>query len=367
MKANQTHGYDGYNEPNRIWYHIDHIYKLKNGLFTPPIMVEVSPTSRCNHKCRFCYTYQREDANMLDGKVLIDFFSNASDMGIKTIFIQGTGEPLLNKALPDAIAAGGRTDIKMSLTTNGVAFNSPKQEKILDSLVFTKFSVIDNDPKRYAKTHGCPESQFQMLVKNIENATNFRSKNNLDVTLWASLYVDTDNFYDIYGIVNFSKSLGLDFVSISSAFYTEYTPHGKKETLVSDSFPEEDITEMKDHILTLEDDAFKLHMQFPLDRHLGKKRWEENYCQAVNLISAISGDGEVYPCWRFWGNEKYSYGSLYEKSFEEIWQGKRRQEINEYLYATPPEGEECDVCKCVTANKSIDKLLNNTNKWSDIL
>ena len=366
MEAIGKHGYDGYDEPNRVWYHLDHLYKVKHGLYTPPVMVEVSPTSKCNHECRFCYTYEREDVNMLDGKVLIDFFSNASNMGINTLFIQGTGEPTLNKSLADAIAAGGKTDEKMSLTTNGVAFDKMKQEKSLDSLVFTKFSVIDNDPKRYAETHVCSESQFHKLVKNIEHATNYRSKNNLDVSLWGSIYVDDDNFYDVYDIAKFSKSIGLEFISISSAFYTEYTPNGPK-VLVSDKVSAEEVDEMKERVMSLQDNQFKIRMQFPIFKHLGDKRWDKDYCQAIKLISAVSGDGEVYPCWRFWGKKEYSYGSLYEQSFEEIWRGEKRKKVNEYLFNTPPKGDACEVCKCVTANKNIDKLLNNTNKWKDIL
>ena len=119
-----------YQQPNRISTHIDHIYKLKHGLYCPPIMVEVSPTSICQQECRFCYTYQREHTNMLDDKVMFDFFSNASGMGIDTIYICGTGEPLVNKSLPDAVVAGGKTDIKIGLNTNGALFDKQKQIKI---------------------------------------------------------------------------------------------------------------------------------------------------------------------------------------------------------------------------------------------
>lgn len=367
MDSKKCHGYDGYNDPHRIWYHIDHIYKLKNGLYSPPVMVEISPTSKCNQKCRFCYVYKRRISSMLSDNVLVDFFSKASDMGIITIFIQGLGEPLLHESLPEAVVAGGKTDIKMCLITNGVLFDKTKQEKILEHLVFTKFSVIDNDSKRYAKMHGCPEHHFHKLVKNIENATNFRSKKNLDVTLWATVYVSAYNFLDIYDIAKFSKSLGLDFISISTAIYTEFAPQWEKDIKLSNIFSKEEIDESKEKIMSLEDERFKIHMQFPLDTYFPTKRWGENYCQAVNLITTISEDGEVYPCWRFWSNKKYSYGSLYEKSFEEIWRGERRQEINKYLFLIPPEGDECDVCHCAFANHNLDKLLNNQNKWTNIL
>ena len=72
LAALKTHGYDGYNEPNRALFHIEHIYKLQKGLYTPPVMIEVSPTSICNHVCEFCYTYQREKNNMLSEKAMIE-------------------------------------------------------------------------------------------------------------------------------------------------------------------------------------------------------------------------------------------------------------------------------------------------------
>ncbi len=358
-----------YQLPNRLWYHIDHIYKMKNGLYCPPIQVEVSPTSMCNQKCRFCYTYKREDANMLDEKVLMDFFSHAADMGIETIYICGTGEPLLNKALPDAICAGGKTGIKMGLNTNGTLFDEQKQQKTLDSLLYVKFSVIDNDAKRYANNHRCSASLHHTLVKNIEHATNYRSRIHSGVSLFATMYVDGNNFHDAYEIVKFSKSLGLDFVCMQGpATFTEFSPDGRKDVLICDS--KEQIDELKERVLTLEDDEFKVFITFSeVDnkKFQNKKLWRKNFCRTINLVGVISGDGEVYPCWRAWGNHELSYGNLHDQSFEDIWKGPRRQEVNEYIYSTPPSGDECEVCKTYINNVNLDKILNNTNKWRYIL
>ena len=59
-----------YQQPNRILNHVDQIYKLKHGLYSPPVQVEVSPTSICQQECRFCYTFQREHTNMLDDNAM---------------------------------------------------------------------------------------------------------------------------------------------------------------------------------------------------------------------------------------------------------------------------------------------------------
>jgi len=304
---------------------------------------------------------------MLDENSMKRFFLEAGRMGINTVFIQGTGEPMLNKALPDAIMKGGESGLKMSLTTNGSAFNRSAIEKILHHMLFVKFSVLDNNKARYGKTHACSESQFDLVTRNISNACDYKQKNKLSVALWGSIYVDEHNFYDIPDIVYFCKEMGLDFVSISAATFTDITPSGRPNTAVEDRFSESEVNEMKERVLSYCDNDFDVHLQFPINTFFPDSGWREGYCESVKLITMISGDGNVYPCWRFWGEKEFSYGNINKNTFQEIWNSQRRKEINKYLLTTPPRGDECDVCKHRTANRDLDVLVNNKNPWVNIL
>jgi len=362
-----------YQQPFRIWHHIDRIYKMKNGIYAPPVQVEVSPTSICNQKCRFCYTFEREHDNVMDKKLMFDFFSNAKNIGVKTIYIAGTGEPLVNKHLPEAISIGGKTGISMGLNTNASLLSPEKQKVFLEYLTYVKISVIDSDAKRYAKNHICPESHYHNIVKNIQHAANYRSKINASVSLFTTVYIDSDNFKYGYDIVKFCKEIGLDFVCLQGpAVFTQFSPDGNKTMKITDS--KKEVQNLIDRVSELEDDGFKLYITFNMlsNEHNDPRKnkhgdWKPNHCHGVHLVTAISGDGEVYPCWRAWGNKKLSYGNLHEKSFEEIWKGERRKEVNKFIFTNAPEGDECNVCKININNDNLNKILNPTSKWANIL
>ena len=363
-----------YQQPFRVLHHVDHIYKLKHGMYVPPIQVEISPTSICNQTCRFCYTFEREHDNTMDKNIMFDFFANAKKIGVKTIYIAGTGEPLVNKNLPEAINIGGQTGISMGLNTNASLFSPEKQKKSLEYLTYFKISVMDSDAKRYAKNHVCPEGHYENIVKNIQHAADYRSKINASVSLFTTVYVDNENFPFVYDIVKFCKEIGLDFVCLQGpATFTEFSPDGRKKMKICDT--EDQVKELNDRVKELEDDGFKLYITFSKvdNEHLQYKKndkhgnWKPNHCHGVHLLTAISGDGEVYPCWRAWGNKKLSYGNLHKKSFEEIWKGEKRTEVNKFIYSTAPKGDECNVCKTTLNNVNLNKVLNPTNKWTNIL
>ena len=50
-------------------------------------------------------------------------------------------------------------------------------------------------------------------------------------------------------------------------------------------------------------------------------------CLAHHLIGILASDGSLYPCWNLQGIPDYSYGSIYRKSFSDLWYGEKRQNI----------------------------------------
>lgn len=99
-----------------------------------------------------------------------------------------------------------------------------------------------------------------------------------------------------------------------------------------------------------------------------KETFKPNFCNGPKFYSTISYDGEVYPCWRMWGKGKeFSYGNIYEKTFEEIWRGERRKKIEELINTIPPSGAECVVCNHARLNEILYKLKNANSKWKDFI
>jgi len=356
---------------HRTLYQIDRLYAWKNGLYFPPVVVEINPTSFCNQKCRYCYVAGRTSGK-LEGNMLLRLLPQLANTGIKAIVFQGAGEPLLHDALPDSIEIGAEYNLSMTITTNGVLLNQKMQEKILKNLSYIKFSAIESNPQRYAYTHGCSEKQWEMLIENIKNAIIIREQNKLQILYIATIYLTKDNFHDAYNIVKYFKEIGLDYISVQEAVYNKFSYTGSEE-LASSFFTANEINEMKSKISSLKDDGFFIKVRFPLnDINFINGRyqdcWVNNWCNGIKFNTLINSDGEVYPCFRYWGMKDFSYGNIYEKSFEEIWKGEKRREVEKFTNNTPPNDDECSTCNVTKINAILYDLQNlSSNKWKDFL
>ncbi len=359
-----------YLEP-RTYAHIDALYALKHHLPHPPVEVEISPTSSCNQKCRYCYTYNRDGKATLEKDHYIDIVRQAADYGVKSLLIQGTGEPLVNKWTPDAIEAAAARGLDITLSSNGALFVPEIQDRVLEKLFYIRFSVMDSDPARYAVDHGCDQSQWHDVVSNISYAANLRDKNDLDVVLWSSLYASEDNLGNIVPITGFLKNLGLDYIYIYEPAYTEFSPDGRSE-FISNQITAEKVEQMRKECESLMDENFHVFVfrktgttYFSENNRLGN--WKKNNCTGIDLFTSISATSHVYSCWRFWGKTDYSYGNLKEQTFKEIWEGEKRQKIREYIFKTPPEDDGCVVCGHCNISQFIANVLTTKNKWKNIL
>lgn len=363
----------GYNDP-RTLYQTDSLHAWKHGLYFPPVLVEISPVNTCNQVCRYCYSNAKgKAADRLGDDALVGLFGQLADAGVKAVLLQGTGEPLLHTALPKAAEAGARRGLPIGLNTNGVLLTASVQERLLPHLFYVKFSVLDSDPRRYARYHGCSESQWRQLTDNIAGAVAMRNARGLGVALWATVYLFRDNFREAYDIVRFYKDLGLDYVVIQEATYTDDCPAGK-ESYASSYFSAGEVAGMKEKVAGLNDADFRVKAQFPLIggdvNYAGMTRetFRSDFCSGIKFYTTISADGLVYPCWRMWGKgREYSYGSIYENTFEEIWRGRKRGEIDALINTTPPCGAECVVCNHARLNGILWNLKNADSKWKEFI
>ncbi len=74
----------------------------------------------------------------------------------------------------------------------------------------------------------------------------------------------------------------------------------------------------------------------------------------MTFWSYIDAGGNVWGCSAYLGNERFRHGSIYEKSFEEIWKGEQRQQFLQWA------ADELDVCGC-RVNCRMDKI--NSYLW----
>jgi cyclic pyranopterin phosphate synthase len=348
----------------RMIHHIDKLHAWTHGQYFSPVTVEISPTHRCNQKCIYCYTNDRAQSRD-DMKGLVECVESVTDAGVQGIVMQGTGDPLMHRDLPEAIRIAAKK-ATVKLTTNGVLLMPKIQEKILQHLLCVRFSVLDSDPDRYAFYHGCNKKQWYHLVENIKHAVMLREySREISLALHGTIYLNRWNFGKAEEIVKFYRDLGLDYVHVMEPTYSAFSPVGQQK-FESDYFSDWQIMDMEDKVLELVDDSFMVTVHFPIVPALNMvdgSCWRKDYCQGIKFSSVVSSSGDVHPCYRYWGRKEYSYGNIFEQSFEEIWKSDRRQEIEALTLSTVPVGGECQNCCLCQLNAFLDGVRHTENKW----
>jgi organic radical activating enzyme len=109
----------------------------------------------CNYTCQMCphsFNEGREKSFLraLNYKLYIDILNQLQDSEVQEIFLEGSGEPTLNKRMPEFIQAGVDRGFKMSFITNGSKMTGSFMNDIVDAgMHFARFSVTGYNAETY--------------------------------------------------------------------------------------------------------------------------------------------------------------------------------------------------------------------------
>lgn len=175
----------------------DEILERVDANFTdvvPPLpkKIEFEINNSCNHKCFFCQNpIMNRGRRVIDDVIVHRVLQEAFDGGAREASFYNTGEPFLNRSLPDYVAAAKKIGFEyIYLSTNGGRVVTDRFIPVLDAgLDSLKFSVNAGDRETYALTHGIDE--FEDVMSNIEAVAAYRERTGRPSNLFVS-FVDTD-------------------------------------------------------------------------------------------------------------------------------------------------------------------------------
>ena len=94
------------------------------------------------------------------------------------------------------------------------------------------------------------------------------------------------------------------------------------------------------------------------DPELYGRRYKK--CLGSQVQPCIGADGHVYVCTNHRGYKQYSYGSLYDSSFKEIWGNiKKKQEVMHQIDDVECFSNCTQLCKPHESNKAVWEIYNN--------
>jgi len=234
----------------------------------------------------------------------------------KRVLIQGLGEALINKQLPQMIRQlrndgfMGRIDI----VTNGSLFNKENVKEIIDAGI-SKIIISLQGMTAEAYKENCQyEIDFEEFVSNLtylyENRKNAHVYIKI-IDIMLKSEEERERFFDIFG--NISDTCNIEHLIVNQS---QMGDHGGRV----------------DHRLILHNEPIL----------------ERDICPMPFYLMQIFLDGTVLACPITGAVKQLEIGHLKEQTLMEIWNGKRRRNLLEAMLKKTRYGlSSCKECECL--------------------
>ena len=320
-----------------------------------PIYVEISPYGGCNHRCTFCaLDYMGYENIGLDFNVLKDALTNMAHNGVKSVMFAGEGEPLLFKDLDLIVEHCSAVGIDTSLTTNFVPSNKRAVERYVENCSWIKVSLNAGSAKTYASVHQTAEKDFYKVMENLKNALAYREENSLKCTIGVQMLLLPENKHEAVLLAKKCKELGVDYLVIKP-----YSQHLSSETTKYENIDYSQMMDIEEELNSISNENF--HVVFranTMQKHVEKKQPYETCHSTPFFWGYIAADGKVFGCSAYLGKDEFCYGNIYDESFKEIWEGKKREKSYQYVQ-NELDIKNCRVnCRMDEVNRYLWRLKN---------
>lgn len=186
-----------------------------------PIVLVISPTLRCNLKCRYCNVWFNRNAafprfwkkikkTSLDKDKLISLINESYSLGIAYVSFSG-GEPLLVKGVEHAGLYARKKGIFVNLNTNGTLLFGKRAERILNSFDQIRVS-LNGLEETHDKLCGI-KGTFEKIDSNLYKIQNL--KRNAKIGL--NFLLNETNEHELEGFIGYFRNR-VDFISILPRF-----------------------------------------------------------------------------------------------------------------------------------------------------
>lgn len=305
--ANERLRLDGH----KLLYHLDRLMAWQGGERIAPIHIDMGLTKDCNLRCRYCYgKIQRLDRSVIPRDPLLRFMADAGAVGVRSVGFIGDGEPLLNPAVYDAVAAGRRAGVEVALATNGILLDEALIPRLLEQLTYLRFNLSAADPAAFARIHQGAPDLFATALAKIRACVAEKRRRALPVTLGLQMVLIPDDLDQVMPLVRLGSELGVDYLVIKHCSDSEDHQLG---------VPLADYPNWEPLLRAAEAGTrpgYQVIVKWRKIMQVGRKAYDR--CLGIPFLLQISGNGDVKPCGFLFPKPGYLMGNIVTQSFREI-------------------------------------------------
>jgi radical SAM protein with 4Fe4S-binding SPASM domain len=175
----------------------------------PPFMVSYSITTKCNLKCRHCYSDSVEQAapDELSTEEAFHLVDDLSNWGIGLLIIDG-GEPLCREDLLDIVRYASSKNIRTTIGSNGTLIDEAMARKMIDAGVMAVAISVDGaDAETHDSFRGV-EGAFEQTMRGIEACRN------AGLPFQLNMVVRKDNLSQLNDMLRLAVNLGANAAEV---------------------------------------------------------------------------------------------------------------------------------------------------------
>lgn len=332
-------------ENHKLKWHLDRVAQWLSGDPVVPVTAEISPDSRCNHRCRMCgYEYLGHKRGRMPEAVLLKAARELPAAGVRGLVFAGDGEPFMNRATIPAMVAARKAGADVAASTNGALLTEKDFPAIAENLTWVRFSVNGGTPEAYAEVHRCGPETFEQVLSGIRGLVDEKERRGADLTVGVQLVLLPENIDTVENLAKRVRETGADYYVMKPFYHHAENPYGRDFTM--------DYGNRRDTLENVE-----THSR---DGFTAKMRWntvastQRTYTRCIGwpFFIYVRTDGKVLPCLARHGEDRLVIGDLSEADFLKIWESDRKKEVAEVM-----AGIDVSECQPNCRHHAINRFL----------